>query len=464
MRNDKKNQKDRIEAATALQVRDIECEEAVLGTLLADASSYDRLNEYLSEDCFYENMNKEIYTAITAVHNAGEPVDIITVKAQLSKMGSDITPYDITRISGKGLVLDQIVYAAHLKDLEIRRKLWLIGQELVSAGSSEVMPLDEAHCKFKAQIETAFDLPNTSISTMREGVNIIYTIINDNLSGKNIGYSTKTGFSQLDSAGGLRPSDLIIIAGDTSQGKTSFAQALTLSAIQQEKRIAFYSMEMTREQLCARMIATVSGVPSTKITDRPLSSEELQRIDKAVGSLPMDCLFFDDRSSSNIDMIISSIRSMKSKYGISGAIIDYAQILTINTQRQSNEEQHLGEVARRLKNIAKELNIFILLLSQLSRDLNNPCPKKERLRGSGQMAEAADMVLLVYRPEVYGVQYPKPNEAISTNGTAMIRIAKNRNGAIGDFICRFDAELTSFYECDSEKLPFDTKQDPFAEF
>lgn len=464
MNNDKRNQKERIATATALQVRDLECEEAVLGTLLTDARAYDRISEYLSADCFYEAMHREIYNAIIAVHDAGEPVDILTVKAQLSKMGSETTPYDVARISGKSIVFDQIVYAARLKDLEIRRKLWLLGQELITAGSSETIPLDEVQTRFNAQFEGIFDSPNASISTMREGVNELYSLINDNLSGENSAIVTKTGFSKLDFAGGLRPSDLIIIAGDTSQGKTSFAQVLTLSAMREGKRIAFYSMEMTRLQLCARLVATISGVPSNRITDHSLSEDEILRIDKSIGALLLDNLFFDDRSSSNIDTIISSIRSMKAKHDISGVVVDYAQILTVNAGKQSNDEQQLGEAARRLKNLAKELNIFILLLSQLNRDINNPCPKKERLRGSGQMAEAADMVLLVYRPEVYGTQYPKPNEAVDTHGTAMIRIAKNRNGSIGDFICGFDAELTSFYDLDLGKLPLGAEQDPFEDF
>ncbi len=464
MKNDKRNQKERIEGAIALQVRDIECEEAVLGTLLSDMQAYDRLAEYISIDCFYEAIHQEIYTAIVALHDAGDPVDIITVKAQLSKMGSEITPYDVARISGKAIVLDQGVYAMHLKELGIRRKCWLIGQEMVNVGSSEVTPLDEAQRKIKAQFESLFDLPDTSISTMREATNELYSLINDNLSGKNAGNATKTGFKKLDDAGGLRPSNLVIVAGDTSQGKTSFAQALTLSAMQQGKRIAFYSMEMTRLQLCARLVAAISGVPSNRITDRSLSADEIQRVDKAVGVLPVDNLYFDDRSSSNIDTIISSVRSLKIKHNISGIIIDYAQILTINAGRQANVEQQLGEAARRLKNLAKELNIYVVLLSQLARNNENPLPSKERLRGSGQMAEAADMVLLVYRPEVYGIQYPKPNETVGTHGTVMIRIAKNRNGAIGDFICRFDAELTSFYDVDSEKLPIDAAQDPFADF
>lgn len=464
MRNDKRNQKDRIDAATTLQIRDIECEEAVLGTLLSDVHSYDRISEYLSTDCFYEAMHQEIYTAIVALHDAGEPIDILTVKAQLSKMGSETTPYDVTRISSKGIMLDQVLYAVHLKELEIRRKLWLIGQELISIGSSEVTSLDEVQSRFNAQFESIFDLPNASISTMREGVNELYSLISDNLSGKNTGHITKTGFRKLDDAGGLKPSDLIIVAGDTSQGKSSFAQALTLSAMRQGKRIAFYTMEMTRLQLCARLVAAISGVPSNRITDHSLSTDEIQRVDKAVGTLPLDNLYFDDRSSSNIDTIISSVRSMKIKHGISGVVIDYIQILTINAGKQANVEQQLGEAARKLKNLAKELNIYVVLLSQLARNNENPLPSKERLRGSGQMAEAADVVLLVYRPEVYGTQYPKPHEAVSTHGTAMIRIAKNRNGSIGDFICKFDADLTSFYDADSDMLPIDGEQDPFADF
>ena len=451
-----------IQTDTAMQIRDIECEEAVLATLLSDVNAFDRLAEYLSVDCFCDSKHREVYKAIVSLQEAGEPVDLITVTTQLGKEGSEVTPFDVAQLSSKAVnFLNQSNYVQHLKELSIRRNLWFIGQELVNAGTTEAVPLDEVQNCFKEKFDSLFDLPNSNVSTMRQGIEELCSVINANYEGEIGKLITKTGFSKLDEVRGLRNSDLVILAGDTSQGKTSFAQSLTLSAILQEKKVAFYSMEMTRLQLCARLISAVSGIPSNHITDQRLTDWEAEAFNKAVGTLPLDNLYFDDRSSSNVDMIISSIRTMTRKHGITGVVIDYLQILSVNgSSRQSTEEQQLGEIARRLKNLAKELDIFIVLLSQLNRDPNNPLPRRERLRGSGQIAEAADMVLLVYRPEVYGTQYPKPFDTVSTRGTAMIRVAKNRNGGLVDFICGFDSGLTKFFDMDSKNLR-EIENDPF---
>ena len=184
-----------------------------------------------------------------------------------------------------------------------------------------------------------------------------------------------------------------------------------------------------------------------------LTDSQIQAIDKRIGKLSGKSIYFDDRSTSNIDTIISSIRYMKLKFDIDGAIIDYLQILNVN-MKGANKEQQMGDVARRLKNLAKELDIWIIALSQLNRDTMNPVPTIARLRDSGQIAEAADVVILVYRPEYYDKsrRYPDPFSNASTEGTAMIDIAKGRNIGILRFICGFNAATTCFFNLDSVPL------------
>lgn len=161
-------------------------------------------------------------------------------------------------------------------------------------------------------------------------------------------------------------------------------------------------------------------------------------------------IYFDDRSTSNIETILSSIRMMKIKYGIKGAIVDYLQILNVNMKGTSKEQQ-MGDVARRLKNIAKELDIWVIALSQLNRNADNFKPTIARLRDSGQIAEAADMVILVCRPEVYGTDKRYPYEGFQgceTKDTAMIDVAKGRNVGLMQFIVGFRKENTNFYDLD----------------
>jgi replicative DNA helicase len=161
-----------------------------------------------------------------------------------------------------------------------------------------------------------------------------------------------------------------------------------------------------------------------------------------------------------IDKILSSIRSMVIKYGVEGAVVDYLQILNVN-MRGVNKEQQMGEVARRLKNLAKELDVWIIALSQLNRDNQNPVPSINRLRDSGQIAEAADVVMLIYRPEVYAKQYPAPFHNEPTAGTAMIDVAKGRNIGLLKFICAFNCETSRFSNMDEQKktsqniIPYD---------
>lgn len=212
-------------------------------------------------------------------------------------------------------------------------------------------------------------------------------------------------------------------------------------------KIAMYSMEMKKEQITARILSMESGVPANQIMYSRLTDSQIQAIDVGVGKMSGKGIYFDDRSTSNIDTIISSIRYMKLKFGIDGAIIDYLQILNVN-MKGANKEQQMGDVARRLKNLAKELDIWIIALSQLNRDTMNPVPTLGRLRDSGQIAEAADVVILIYRPEVNNKSYPNDFSNVDTKGTAMIDIAKGRNIGLLRFICGFNAATTCFYNLD----------------
>ena len=223
--------------------------------------------------------------------------------------------------------------------------------------------------------------------------------------------------------------------------------------------VAFYSMEMTKHQIAARMLSAESGIPSKDIQMSRLSEPMLEQIDKGVARVLRNDVYFDDRSTSNIDTILSSIRSLKIKYGIKGAIVDYLQILNVN-MKGTNKEQQMGDVARRLKNIAKELGIWIVALSQLNRDNLNPVPTLARLRDSGQIAEAADVVMLIYRPECYSKDYPEPFKSANTQGTAMIDVAKGRNVGTFKFLVGFDKPTTSFYNL-SDIPPAPVEEEPF---
>lgn len=422
-----------------------EAEKVVLGTLLTESSLLNEVRDVLPPEAFYITKNQEIYQALLDVADRGEHADIITVSNECQKKKLEVTPFDIAQLSSNytPFISDHV---GILVEKYRRRKLFEIGAILQSNSYSEVNGISEVLSDVKEKLDGLFTSSRESVYTIRDAVQSVYDNIDKNLRVGSLLTGNPTGFSLFDKrSGGLQTSDLVIVAANSSQGKTSFAIKLAMNC---GCPVAFYSMEMKKEQIAARMMSIESGVPANEILFSKLDSGRIKQIDKGVSRVIENPIYFDDRSTSNIETILASIRMMKIKYGIKGAVVDYLQILNVN-MKGSNKEQQMGDVARRLKNIAKELDIWVIALSQLSRDNQNPVPSLTRLRDSGQIAEAADMVILIYRPEVYGKKYPEEFSSKSTEGTAMIDVAKGRNVGLMKFLVGFDAKTTNFYELDN---------------
>lgn len=425
----------------------VEVEESVLGTLLADSNVLNDVRDMITPDSFYITKNKDIYESILDVADRGDHVDIITVFEECQRKKIDVTAFDIAQLT-QAYTPFYNERVSILVEKYQWRKMFEIGSLLTSNAMSGVNDINDVLTEVKERMEGVFSGNNESVFTMKEAVDGVYDNISKNFKGVGELTGSPTGFHQLDKrSGGLQTSDLIIIAAETSAGKTSLAIKLAMNC---GCPIAFYSMEMKKEQIAARMISIASGVPANEILYSKLDSGQIQRIDKGASKVTNYSVYFDDRSTSNIETILSSIRMMKIKYAIKGVVVDYLQILNVN-MKGSNKEQQMGDVARRLKNIAKELDIWVIALSQLNRDAQNPVPTLARLRDSGQIAEAADMVILIYRPEVYGKKYPEEFSNTDTQGTAMIDVAKGRNVGLMKFIVGFKKDNTNFY--DLEDVP-----------
>lgn len=459
-----------IESKSVQLINDAEEEYFVIGCLLMDQTAYTIASQHLTEDCFYTQKCKSIWKAIDIMGKNGTPIDIITVAAELSKAKEDISAIDLVNISAKvASTVGMEYHILRLVELSRRRKLWLIGQKLSSVGLSEEVSTAEAHQQAIDGINGVFEQAE-GVFTLDDSLNSLNGIITQNMKHGSVTTGTKTGFAPFDAKGGLQKSDLIIVAGETSMGKSSLALTITRHAIENNAKVSFYSMEMTKEQLAARMISAKTNIPANTILySGNMSSEELKIIDAARGSLHGKNLFFDDKSTSNIDSILMSIRMMKLKSDIDGAVVDYLQILNVNSKSTSfSREQAMGDAARRFKNLAKELGIWIIALSQLSRDSNNPEPNLNRLRDSGQIGEAADVVMLIYRPEYYNRSYPAPydnREEYPIEGTAMIDVAKGRNIGTFKFFLGFDKKTTNFYVSDalSKISPLTDENEPIEE-
>ena len=434
----------------------IDSEKLVLGTLMTDRNALNEVRELLTPDTFYDKFHSQIYKAILDIADKGNRPDMIIVKNKLESDGVEFNLIDFVNIAGCR-TFDVYQHAAIVHDKAKRREFFEIGQYLITNCFSEEYDLEDVLQDTRDKLDGIFVDSSSNISTMKDAVEGVYKQIELNLSGKTGLTGSPTGFTEFDDrSGGLQKSDLIIIAADTSSGKTSLSMKIAMNA---GCNIAFYSMEMKKEQIAARMLSIQSGVPANIIQYSRMTDVQLSMIDSGIAKILDKPVFFDDRSTSSIDSILASIRSLKIKQNIDGVIVDYLQILTVN-QKGLNKEQQLADAARRLKNIAKELDIWVIALSQLNRDAANPVPSLGRLRDSGQIAEAADTVILIYRPENYDRSYPEPFKNANTSGTAMIDIAKGRNVGTFKFLVGFKAETTNFYELN--EVPFaPTDEQPF---
>lgn len=431
---------------------DLNVEKLVLGTLMSERNALSEVREVLNEACFYNDFHREIYKAILCVADRGDSPDIVMVSNELKKSNPEADMYKFSLIASTRS-FDIYQHALLLHDKEKRRRFFEIGQYLTSNACSESEDIADVLAEANDKLSTIFSFSSRDISTMSDAIKGVYKQIEKNCLNNTELTGTPTGLRDYDKkTGGLQKSDLIIVAAETSQGKTSLALTISMNAALKGAKLAIYSLEMKKEQLAARMMAMQSGIPANEIMYSRLMPSQFEQLDKSIAGIYNASILFDDRSTSNIDTIIASIRSMVIKYNIDGVVVDYLQILNVN-MKGVNKEQQMGDVARRLKNLAKELDIWIIALSQLNRDATNPVPNLNRLRDSGQIAEAADVVILLYRPEYYGKYYPEPFHNQSTVGTAMVDVAKGRNVGLLKFICYFNKSTTLFSdECTTQDI------------
>lgn len=424
-------------------LHDDAAERAVLGAILQNNSLYLSSEGVITEASFHNLKHQLLFRAIASIINDNKVADIVTVCAYLNAHPNSLNPqaYELAEISSSSYGIEALFHQhlARINELAARRDVWRMACKLLPVGTDESADLDEAMKEIQNFHLTCEPQRTT---TIKDTVGDLIQLVRKNQQGQ---YSAglQTGFRLIDTKGGLHLGDLVIIAADTSQGKTSLALTITLNTALCGTPSIIYSMEMQKVQLTARLIAMRSGINASAIMYARLSEEQRAKFDAVVGTVSDLPFIFDDNSTSSIERIISSIRLHVRRNGIRLAVIDYLQILG-TTQKVNNTEQFYGDVTRRLKNLAKELNVCIIALSQLARDRENPEPTLARLRASGQIAEAADTVMLIYRPEVYGKRYR--DKTISTAGTAQITIAKGRNIGTGSDYVGFVPDSCLFYD------------------
>lgn len=436
----------------------VELEEAVLGALMLESGAYLEVNQLLNTPCFYKEAHQKIFEVIKHLASSSLPIDLLVVVNELRNRNElDVVggPAYIAQLTSRVASAAHIEFHARIiAQKYLQRELIRISTEVQSKAFDDTLDVDETLSEVENNLIALRGTGKNSEFTASDAIRELSIRITRNQS--NTGLSgIGTGFCDFDRfSGGMQKTDLIVIAGESSQGKTSLALSILKNAVlKHEARAAVYSLEMDKVQLVARIIAQETGISAKKILNHKLTFDEVNEVSNASSMVERLPIYFDEGSTSTIDQICSSIRRLKLKKDINLAVVDYLQLVGGgSSMKNKTDEAQIAEITRRLKNTAKELNISIIALSQLSRTTNNNHrPTKSRLRGSGQIEEAADVVLMIWRPETYDIEeFSEPHSGIRTLGLAECMIAKGRNIGTGSFLLRFNPETTAFFDCDDD--------------
>lgn len=439
---------------SAALVHNAMAERAVLAVMLNFDDAYFDTLDTVDTGSFYDLANQQLYTAVKAVAETGGKPTLISVSSYLAAHPELEVPegyiYDIAAAAATNVDFSQ--NCDILRDLQIRRELWQVGQRLAATGTTQEGDAVEMTAAAIEALQAVTDLKTAKTQNMRSLMADATNVMNDNLAG-HLHVGAPTGFKLFDKQGGLLRGRIYVIAAESGVGKTSLALDMAVNAAREGHPVAFYSCEMTGVELGFRAIAAKTGISARRIEQEPLTPDELTLCDRAVTELANIPFYVDDTATSSINFIISSVRQLARRHHIEAAFIDYLQILPNNGRRRDqNEEQYFGEITRHLKNLARELGICIVELSQLSRDGDNHAPDLRRVRGSGQIVDAADVVATIYRPEVYAKTYTGEWCNVDPTGTALVEIKKGRGIDHRAAIVGFSGSTTHFYDLDHVPL------------
>ncbi len=432
----------------------VDLEEAVLGALMLEKEALNSNSvEILQPNSFYKESHQKIFACIRDLFGRTEPVDILTVTQELKKRGElDLVggAYFITQLTNRIASAANIEsHARIILQKYIQRELIRISSEIITDAYDETTDvlslLDKAEASLFGIAENNL---KSNYSNMTELVQLAMEQIAKAKDNENGVIGVPSGFTSLDRyTAGWQPSDLVIIAARPAMGKTAYVLSLARNAaVDFKKPVAFFSLEMSSIQLVTRLISAESGISSEKLRSGDLKAYEIQQIQTKINQLSDAKIFIDDTPGLSVFDLRAKARRLKSKNDIQMIIIDYLQLMTAGGDGRGNREQEISAISRSLKSIAKELNIPVLALSQLSRAVESrggdKKPQLSDLRESGSIEQDADMVQFIHRPEYYNLQ--EDADGNSTQGVANIIIAKHRNGAVGEVKLKFIDYLAKF--------------------
>lgn len=438
-----KNDLDILEAR--VQPHDTETELAVLSSLMMYNENFAKYGDLLDDSLFYYEREKSIFRCIEGVVNSGSITDInsLTNWAESHDVGSPLLRSDFVALLknlNKAAIGQDI---ERLRDMSRRRTSWRMLQEAAKGVLDMTNNMDDVLNGTMSMLADAQNEAKTGIISNDEALGGVMEQVEANRCDK--GNSMRTGFTLFDERYLLRPGTLTVIAAFTSVGKSALALNIVEALARQDIASAYYSLEMNCKELASRLISKDAGVTTSAMMNRCLTAEQVVKVQEAVKKNAKLPIYYDDKSTADFNRTVRSIRKMAKTKGIRLAVIDYLQIYA---QVSDDMEQSISYMARTCKNIAKELDICIILISQLNRSALHPSIKM--LRGSGQIEESADNVVLIDRPEAYPdnkvTKYEGEYKNSSIKGTAKLILSKGRGVGVGSSLVGFNGSEVRFFE------------------
>ncbi|MGD2177796.1 MAG: replicative DNA helicase [Anaerolineae bacterium] len=442
-------------APDKLVPHNIEAEEAVLGSLLIDPEALFRVSPFLTPDDFYLQKNGWIYQAILSLHERREPIDFVTLCDDLEREDR------LEQIGGAAYVthlINAVPSAIHVEAYGHIVEQAAIRRRLISAASRIAQLAYQEHEDVDLTVDRAeqalFSVSQRRISRdltpIQDVIRRYYDRIEYLYDHQDEPLGVPTGFVDLDRLlGGLQRSDLILIAARPSVGKTSLGISIARHAANLGQHVAVFSLEMSSEQVVQRMVSAETGIDAQRLRLGNLSEDEWPLFVQAIGRLSDLPLFIDDTPSISVLQMRTKARRLHAEHGIDLMLVDYLQLMTVGDMRSESRVQEVSYISRSLKGLARELEVPLVAVSQLSRAVEQRTDKRPilaDLRASGSLEQDADVVMFIYRDELYNPETEFPS-------IAEIIVAKHRNGPTGSMQLVFRDHLAQFVDAATRREP-----------
>ena len=430
---------------------DIEAEQAIIGSMLTDKDAVIAAIEILREQDFYREDNRIIYSAILNLYNRSEPIDIITLKAELKSMGK------LEAVGGLEYIVqlpDRVPttsnveqYIKIVEEKSMLRALIKTADELITLGYDPTQEVEQVIDTAEKKIFEVMQKKNQKgYSSMKDILIDTFTQLEQLYNQKEMITGVPTGFADLDyRTSGLHNSDLTLVAARPAMGKSAFALNIaTHAAVRGKVPVAIFSLEMSKEQMANRILCSEAMVDSAKVRTGKIDDEEWGKLAAASGELSEAGIYIDDTPGISVMEIRAKCRKMKLEKNIGLVVIDYLQLVQGSNRKGGSREQEIAEISRSLKILAKEINVPVIALSQLSRAPEQRVdhrPMLSDLRESGSIEQDADIVMFLYRDDYY-------NEDTDKKNIAEVIIAKHRSGATGTVELLWLGNYTKFANID----------------